>query len=359
MKITSRTSAQLAVMRQRIAKGQYIKDCSKLLRTAEFWQDAIKNRLETDLFNSNQAHTLMALVPRERIKCLNKLNDSLLQEGIFYYIEQLFVHQLLLPGLYQPVRILKKDWRAVKAVIQLSLCAYPLDLSLELIDDQRLKERIDYVHLNCGYAEQKRYQLLIHAVHFSNHLRNIDIPQHASLYLDDKTILLGLRTNYSASKDWFCQIKRQLGKTYVCDLISFRRPFEFSGYLIKPPKNLGEILIDVPQRNLVTWGNAFHYGNFLQHKPKAKGMLIHLSVTEILHHYQIEWSQVLTSYKDSDRSKELDKWFYFSWLSLLRTIALKKGCSVTKGAAALKKQGLTFNKLKKLTYNNQLASRIH
>ncbi|WP_206536221.1 hypothetical protein [Amphibacillus jilinensis] len=352
--MTSPPFKQIVVMRERIRAKKYVKHCYKLFYQDALWLQVLNERVH-DIDKPRDLkkyvdHLKQLFLRKVNVNRLNKQKRDVVKEAVVYLIEQLFI---TMHGSSNPFTQVRRDWKHVRWVIIFKPKLEALEMFTDnikyLIDDIRFRHVMTRVLYQLKQEEPDRYLYLLQAIFLSNYilpiLNGFPLIKPFRLYIDQFTYL-GLATTKVKAIDLLQYLRDTT--SYHMDAIDFQHfslPIYLHGLQIKKDQKNNKICIDVPQHMLIKLTQMFQYGHFHQGRASARGYLIHRSIREIVNVYQGELLVVRLLYAIVDNSKQLKRFHYFAYQSLLRTIAVKKDYSIKKAASLLKENNITMKQM--------------
>ncbi|MBM7541783.1 hypothetical protein [Amphibacillus cookii] len=352
--MTSNPFKQIVVMHERIKAKKYIKHCYKLFYQDALWLQVLNERVQdidkpSDL-NQNIDHLKQLFLREANFVSLNKQKRDMVKEAVIYLIEQLFITSRLSSN---PFTQLRRDWINVSWVIIFKPKLNRLETYAEnikyLIDDIRFRQVMTRVLYQLKVEEFDRYLHLLQAIYLSNYilpkLKASSFIESFSLCIDQFTYL-GLITTKVKVINLYQYLRNITG--YHMNAIDFQHfsvPIQLHGLEVKRDQKNNKICIEIPQHLLIKLTQMFQYGHFHQGKARARGYLIHRSISEIINVYQRELLVTVPLYDLVDNCKPLNRFLHFAYQSLLRTIAVKKNCSIKKAASILEEKNVTMKQM--------------
>ncbi|WP_067837417.1 hypothetical protein [Amphibacillus sediminis] len=371
---------QFSVLHERLKQGKFIKDCYRLLYQRELWQE-LRTSYHTKSWQRSRNHDLSKLLFALRSSnwgtIAQMIKRTWVMESLIYVIELLFISPCLRSAYHsspeQSLNHIKANWENVHWVIKLRYQSRPNTFTnriCHLIDDQRFIKLISLFFSHLQQSQKERFNGLCLAIQLSQHViypQALPITSSSCFYcFSNQTVYLALICNKNSTLLLVERLKEKLASDYSIHFHHFSKPIRLAGYSIRYSQRHNCIRFEITKQALEHIAQLHQYGSMCNKKPYPRGALIHLPIDQIANIYARECFVVACLFKYADNYSFLGQLFYFAQLSLLRTIALKKGCSVTKAGKWLKEQGYKPIRLPKQpalfsfhvdTY--QLASRIH
>jgi len=349
MNVTKKPFDQLGIMRDRITNQRRIKDCYKLLRHQEIIRHACQQLTcsEQDLINTSTKLFGIINTPQHSAQ-LTSTEDAILRETCLFMLQELFIAQQFLKNHPQTVgdclEQVRVRFQAVNWVVAIEVLIddwtglkHCLDFS---IADSRFKALLFYVLEKLQVQDYPRFQKLSKAVYFSYKLLPVlNSRLDFNLIYDNNHIYLGLSSTKETVRSLSHQLYSKLNKQVDCYFSHFSQPLLYQGYAVRRDLKSKKISIDVPQQALIKLSALFQYGDFHNQYSRGRGGLVHRPIPEIYSIYQAEVKQVAFDYRYADNYRVLGQWVHFAQLSLVKTVALKQGCTIGQANYLLKARG--------------------
>ena len=349
MNVTKKPFDQLTIMRDRIRNQRRIKDCYKLLRDRELIRHACQQLACSEQAINNTSTKLFSIINTPQyFTQLTSTEDAILRETCLFMLQELFIAQQFLINQHLSTRErlqqMRRQFQTVNWVISIELLLGEwtglkqcLDLS---IDDPRFKSLLFRVLDKLQVQDYPRFQKISCAIYFSDQLLPILKPRLDWRFIyDHNRLYLGLSSTKQDIRSLYHRLYSKLNKQVDCYFNHFSQPLLYQGYAVRRNWQSKKISIEVPQQELIKLSALFQYGDFHNRNPRARGGLVHRSVSAIYSIYEQEIKQVAFDYRYADNYRVLGHLVYFAQLSLVKTVALKQGCTIGQANYLLKARG--------------------
>lgn len=349
MNVTNKPFDQLKIMRNRLTNQRRIKDCYKLLRHPLIIHQACQQLTFSDQAIQSVSAKLSGTIDTPlRFTQLTSTDDAILRETCLFLLQELFIAQQFLNKENQStgallqqfsrqfqavnwvlsIEILKDDWSGLRNCLEL------------FIDDLRFNHLLFYVLEKLQQQDYPRFKKISRGLYFSLQLLTIPKPNFdCHVIYEHNRLHLGLSSTKEQARSLYNKLYSRLNKEVHCYFTHFSQPLLYQGYAVKRDWKSNKICIEVPQQALIKQSALFQYGDFHNQYSRGRGVLVHQPIPEIYSIYQAEVKQVAFDYRYADNYRVLGQWVHFAQLSLVKTVALKQGCTIGQANYLLKARG--------------------
>ncbi|SHP94426.1 Group II intron-encoded protein ltrA [Mycobacteroides abscessus subsp. abscessus] len=373
---------QLDVLKKALQKGKQITDCYRLMYNSDLWIKAHKQLY--DLKTLNEVH-------------IQEVDEIILKlkKGTFRFENH---RDRLQPPSYRELMVLEvikvilttifKETHLNKDVLNQSLKEVKRnwnDQTWLIYGGINQKKTSDWYHLLLKNIENKvsdrRFLLLLHHAIFSGIIDKTTSNKGAtlisilySIYFQEVDLFLRLKLNkgkkantsigtfkyiqefdhflmtFKGSKDeavhafneiqlFFSSKLLYANKEYSLYLSNLKKPVLVCGYEMKRCKQTNTLLFKIPDVTLKRLSKK--YGEIEGFLPMPRPGLINLSERKIMRIYHAELSKFVLDYRGANNWHDFSKLFSLARGSYIRTIAMKRKCSINKVSLEMKsyKQG--------------------
>lgn len=349
MNVTNKPFDQLKIMRNRLTNQRRIKDCYKLLKHPMILRQACQQLTDLDQAIENISTKLLGAIDTPiKFSQLTSTDDTIVRETCLFLLEELFFSQQFFQKKSQTAAVrlkqFSRQFQAVNWVFSIEMLTdhwSGLRNYLELfIVDQRFKNLLFYVLEKLQQQDYPRFQRISRKLYFSLQLLTVQKSNFdCQVIYEHNRLHLGLSTTKEKVNSLCKKIDSELNKEAKCYFTHFSQPLLYRGYAVRRDWKSTRICIEVPQQALIKRSELFQYGDFHNQFSRGKGGLVHRPIPEIYSIYQAEVKQVAFDYRYADNYRVLGHWVHFAQLSLVKTVALKQGCTIGQANYLLKVRG--------------------
>ncbi len=372
---------QLDVLKKALQKGKQITDCYRLMYKRDLWIRAHKQLYDLKTINEVQLQEVDEIILKLKKGTFRFVNQRNRQSPSYRELMVLEVIKVILTTLFiethfkkdvlnQSLKEVKRNWNAQTWLIfgginqkKSSVCYHLLLKNIE------------------NKVNDRRFLLLLHHAIFSGIIDKTPTIKGTtlksilySIYFQEVDLFLKMKLNkgkkantsigtfkyiqefdhflmtFKGPKDvavhafnevqlFFSSKLLFANKEYSLFLSNFKKPIFICGYEMKRCKKTNTLLFKIPDVTLKRLSKK--YGEINGFIPMPRPRLINFSERKIMRVYHAELRKFVLDYRGANNWHDVSKLFSLARGSFIRTVAMKRKCSVNKVSLEMKsyKQG--------------------
>lgn len=374
---------QLDVLKKAFQKGKQITDCYRLMYKKELWVRAHEQLFHLTTPNSLQLTEIDDIIMnlKKGIFCFLNHSGNTQYSTSYKELMILEVIKLILTSivqdtpfdnkqLNQTLKKVKRNWNDqnwwILAEINPIESSRSFTLFLKVVENKVSDRRFLFLIQNALSSSNidkniinKRNTLLavLYSIFFQemdlflrekmNERKNANTSWGKLTYFQwFNQYVIGLNGSEKEANTFFKDLELFFGSKFFCSkrdyslhLSDLKKPVFLLGYNLRRCKHTNNLLFEIPKVTLKRMSKK--YGDIERFVPVPRPNLLNLSESEILCFYHAELRKIVSEYRGSTKWHDLGKLFSLARGSFIKTIAMKRNCSVKKMTLQMKsyKQG--------------------